>query len=151
MSAWVVRAGIDCGIIEHVRRRSVIAIGWPALGDCSGLHTREAFRAVYQRVYPHISMQSGQVYRFVREIMVGDTVLTPDSPAREVLIGVVAGEYSYEPDRMDKPYPQVRRVRWLNTVSRDDMSPRLRRKLHCQLTVFTVPEFDEEIERLVAG
>ncbi len=92
MSIWVVRAGEGSEIIEEVCAKDVIAIGWPAMGDCSGYQSREDFRQAYREAYPEdtnpyrIGLQAGQVYRFVREIAVGDTVMTPDGPVREMLI-----------------------------------------------------------------
>jgi len=156
MSIWVVRAGEGSEIIDEVREQGVIAIGWHELGNCSNYQSREDFRQAYQQAYPdetntyRIGMQAGQVYRFVREIAVGDIVMTPNSPARDVLIGEVTGEYEYDPGQIDG-YPHLRSVVWKRTVSRDDMSSGLRAVTGAIMTVFTVERFDQEIQRLLEG
>jgi len=156
MAVWVVRAGRDSEIIEEVENRGVVAIGWTEMGDLSDLQARADFKARYEDAYPddtsaaRIGLQSGQVYRFAREIEVGDTVLTPDSPAREVLIGEVVGEYEYDPSLING-YPHVRHVNWLKTISRDEMSNQLRGATGGIMTVFRLDGFEDEVTRLLKG
>ncbi len=156
MATWVVRAGEGSEIVGQVRELGVVAIGWHEIGDCSDYQSREDFRYAYHQAYPdetnkyRIGMQAGQVYRFVREIAIGDIVMTPDSPARDVLIGEVTGEYEYDPGQIDG-YPNLRSVVWKRTVSRDDMSTGLRAVTGAIMTVFTVEGFDQEIQRLLEG
>jgi restriction system protein len=127
MPVWVVRAGANSEIIDQVKKKSLLAIGWSQMEDCSACQTREDFRAVYLQGYPDDTnlvrqgLQSGQVYRFAREIKVGDFVMTPNSPTREMLIGEVIGEHRYDPTVVSAHYPNVRSVKWLKTISRDDM------------------------------
>lgn len=156
MSVWVVRAGQGSEIIDEVREQGVVAIGWAEMGDCSQYKTRQDFREAYERAYPEdtnphrIGGQAGQVYRFVREVAVGDIVLCPNSPAREVLIGEVSGDYQYDSERIEG-YVHLRSVEWRKSVSRDDMMAELRRKSSGDLTVFTVQGVDTEVQRLLEG
>ena len=99
-------------------------------------------------------LQSGQIYRFAREIRTGDLVLTPDSPRREILIGRVAGDYSWAPGLVsdeDESYPHLRRVEWLRTVSRDDMVESLRAATGSATTVSSLEGYEEEVVRLLEG
>jgi restriction system protein len=130
------------------------------MGDCSALQTRGDFREQYVRSYPddtnkwRIGLQSGQIYRFAREIRTGDLVLTPDSPRREILIGRVAGDYSWAPGLVsdeDESYPHLRRVEWLRTVSRDDMVESLRAATGSATTVSSLEGYEEEVVRLLEG
>ncbi len=156
MAVWVVRAGRDSEIIEQVEEHQVIAIGWLQMQDMSDLKTLDDFKKRYAERYPDrttarvIGKQARQAHRFVREIEVGDTVLTPNSPAREVLIGEVAGEYRYNPDLIDG-YPQVRKMVWKMRVSRDDMSNRMRKATSNRMTVYRLESLEEEVEQLLAG
>ncbi len=156
MSVWVVRAGRKSEIIDPVRQQCVIALGWSPVDDCSQYQTRKDFRDAYQSAYPddtnrrRVAGNAGQLYRFVREMRVGEVVMTPDSPARQVLIGKVKGEYLYNPEAV-KGFPHLRPVDWCRTVSRDEMSPRLRQALSADMTVFTAQGFDEEVQRLLQG
>jgi restriction system protein len=157
MAVWVVRAGVQAEAVEAVRKTSVIAIGWEEMGDCSGLAEREEFKARYREAYPEdtsavrIAGQAGQVYRFACEIASGDIIMTPDSPAREVLIGKVTGGYRYDPSLVAGYYAHVRSVEWLKTVSRDDLSPTLRNVVGGALTLFAVEGYDSEVQRLLEG
>ena len=157
MAVWVVRAGEGGKIIEQVKKLGVVAIGWEQMGDCSGYTTREDFRDAYRRTRPdetnayRIGIQSGQIYRFIREMQVGDTVMTPDGATREMLIGEVTGEYEFAPGRIDDRFVQLRAVNWKRTVSRDEMSSGLRAATAGLLTIFSIDGFDEEIRRLLEG
>jgi restriction system protein len=81
-------------------------------------------------------------------------VLTPDSPRREILIGRVAGDYSWAPGLVsdeDESYPHLRRVEWLRTVSRDDMVESLRAATGSATTVSSLEGYEEEVVRLLEG
>jgi predicted Mrr-cat superfamily restriction endonuclease len=49
---WVIRAGQGNEIIDVVEAKSVVAIGWREMGDCSSLLTRDDFRQRYHQAYP---------------------------------------------------------------------------------------------------
>lgn len=160
MSAWMIHAGRGGRNVEQFREQDVVAIGWAEMGDCSSLRTREDFRERYTRSYPgdtnkwRIGLQSGQIFRFAREMRVGDFVLTPDSPRREIMIGKVVGEYAFVRGTVsdgDEDYPHVRRVQWLKTVSRDDMADGLRAAAGGATTVFKLDGHEAEVQRLVEG
>ena len=123
---WVVRAGKGGSAVEDVEKASVVAIGWVEVGECSGLQTKDDFTRKLRDVYPDskaIGQSAGQVYRFIRKMEIGATVLTPDSDRREVLVGEVMGEYRYAPELTGGAYPQVRDVKWRGRIPRDGMSP----------------------------
>ena len=153
-TAWVIRAGQGNEIVEDVEGKSVVAIGWSAMGDCSGLHSRGDFKERYGEVYPdekYVGGQSGQVYRFAREMQVGHTVLTPNKARRELLVGEVTGDYRWDPSVVSENYPHVRAVNWRGSIPRDGMSERFRASAGNISTVFTVDGYEDEIERLLAG
>lgn len=60
------------------------------------------------------------LYRFLKEINVGDRAVTYDSSRRTYLVGEVTGEYEYARDVLDK-YPNIRKVKWLGEIPRDDL------------------------------
>jgi len=65
-------------IIDVVENKSVAAIGWVEMGDCAALQSREDFRKRYREVYPddqNVGGQSGQVFRFIREMKIGTPYL----------------------------------------------------------------------------
>lgn len=153
---WMVRAGEGGAQVESFRAGAYVAIGWAQVGDMSALKTREQFTKAVQKAYPEqrkmqVAVSAGQAFRFVREIKVGDRMLTYDPGRREYLVGTVVGEYAYKPSR-EQPFPQVRQVEWQGAVKRDAVSAASRNSLGAISTLFQVPpEAADEIERLLAG
>jgi restriction system protein len=87
-----------------------IAIGWRALGDLNALPAqRDAFKEVFARAYPAdkagaVPVKAGILFRFAKEMKVGDMVVYPSKKDRLVNIGVVDGDYSFAPN-IDHQYP----------------------------------------------
>lgn len=100
----------------------VIAIGWKDFGDLKAVeNTRDAFKEKYAKVYPDSKKQAiannvGMLYRFIYEMQVGDYVVFPSKTDRMINIGVVEGEYNYEPSAPE--YVQQRKVKWLKHLPR---------------------------------
>jgi 5-methylcytosine-specific restriction protein B len=103
-----------------MRERSVVAIGWPALGDISGMsdsrETKEALAALLRAHYPGdprlVGRNASQVMQFVARMNEGDRVLA--AAGQTVLgIGEVAGAYAYEPST---DFPHHRPVKWRSFV-----------------------------------
>jgi restriction system protein len=151
--AWMVRAGNDNELADLVEDKNAVAIGWSNMGDLSEIRNRTQFRKRYQERFSEdsqwrISLNTGQVYRFAREIDMGDYVLTYDKTSRELVIGLIEGPYEYAPSVFSERYPHVRRVRWLKRVSRDDFSAPARNSLGSQPTVFQLDDHLAEIHKL---
>jgi restriction system protein len=153
---WMVRAGNGNELAELVEEKSAVAIGWDAMGDLSDLNTREEFKRRYREINPkqsdpRVNVNTGQIYRFAQEIEVGDYVLTYDKSNREILIGIVRGEYERDASLFSEDYPYVRKVEWLKRVSRDDFSSPARNSLGSSLTVFQLDNHLDEIHAQVTG
>jgi len=151
---WVVRSGVNNVIANEVEKSSVVAIGWRELGDLSQLDNRQDFKKHYRSKYREdseikIGMGAGQVYRFTKVVQKGDIVLTPIASSREVLIGEVSGDYVFDPKLVSEHYPNIRKVKWLKKVSRDDLSSGFRNALGGLSTVFTVNGFLSEVKTLL--
>lgn len=152
--AWMVRGGNDNTLASLVYEKSAVAIGWHEMGDLSGLKSRQRFREWYSQIYPddsagRVAVNAGQLYRFVHEMHVGDYILTYIKDSREMLIGLLDGEYEYKPDLLDKEYPHLRRVKWSKRVSRDVFSEDARATLGSILTVFQLDNILDEIYAIV--
>ena len=161
---WVVRVS-GGEFIEPCRRGKYVALGWNKLGDLRWLSetkpidAEEARRRLYslcvkkyrRRSKIQRNIEVSQVYRFVREMKVGDFVLSPTNK-RTVLIGEVTGEY-YPAQRIkdDCEYKQRRPVEWVKEIHRDDLSRHLRNSLGAHLTVFKLSGHDEELSALIEG
>ena len=153
---WMVRAGEGGLLIDEFRAESWVGIGWAALGDMKRLRSRADFSEAVAQSYPSMKLgqrasSAGQSFRFVREIAVGDHVITYDRGERTYLVGEVAGDYEHQSVGSGE-YPNIRRVRWQGTVARDALSVPARNSLGAISTLFLIPpSVAEEIVRLLAS
>ena len=154
---WMVRAGNSNEIAELVEEKCAVAIGWAEMGNLSTNKTRAKFKELYEESNPEetsrqrIAINTGQIFRFTRQIEIGDYILTYLQASREILIGHVSGDYLYDPRFLSDYYPHIRRVNWLRKVSRDAFSEPAKNSLGSSLTVFQVDDHLEEIHRIVVS
>lgn len=129
-------------------RDKIIAIGWNAMGDLSDIDAnREAFKEKYAQVYPdakkgNIATGAGMLYRFCHEIQIGDYVIFPSKSNREVNIGIVEGDYVYDPNQIE--YVQTRKVKWLKHLPRMAFSQGALYEIGSALTLFSVKNYADE-------
>jgi restriction system protein len=150
MAAWVVRCGRKGqeGALARFEDNSVASIGWE-IGDLSQIDSREDIKKRLWEVYPEssdnqVNTWTGIIYRFAKEIAVGDLIVTPSTRSSEVLIGRCEGAYEYWPQweslRDGTSYEDVRRVNWRKKVARAELSGSLRQNLRSMLTVSKIKE-----------
>lgn len=153
---WMVRAEVGGKYFEDFKAKSIVAIGWVGLGDMKSLSNREAFTQAVAKAYPEmkkmqVAISAGQLYRFAREMKVGDRVLTYDPSGRVYLVGTINSDYFYDPSFVEDD-PNCRRVIWEGEVSRDLLSVSTKNSLGAISTLFLLPdEAAIEIEALLAG
>ena len=131
------------GFLDH----GIVAIGWYGIGQIEG-HDRSVLRGLLEEHYgPRgAAAAAGMLDRFAHDMRVGDLVLTPDPPKRELHHGVVTGGYEWvEPPPVER-YPHVRRVEWRGVFSRDELPKRVLNQLSTLLTLST-PSAQEELRR----
>jgi hypothetical protein len=163
---WVVRVS-GGQFIEACRKGKYVAIGWNELGNLSWLLDEKLGESDAKKrlleLYIKTSKEnrwgekevqwrinSGQIYRFVREIRNGDFVLSPTA-RRTVLLGKVIGNFYLAGKKDSCHYKQRREVEWTKEVPRDEMSQGLRNSLGAHLTVFSVSGHQKELEALIQG
>ena len=128
--------------------KNVMAIGWSELGDLSEISAdREAFRKKMADAFPDakkqaIATNTGQVYRFVHEVQVGDYVVFPSKKDRMINIGVVEGDYTYSPDTYD--YVNQRKVKWLKHLPRTSFSQGALYEVGSDMTLFMIKNYSDE-------
>ncbi|HEY8936802.1 MAG TPA: restriction endonuclease [Cyclobacteriaceae bacterium] len=142
--AWMVRSGGSGFLIEEFIEQKIVAIGWNELGEIpSNINNRE-LKELFFKIYPessdgYIAQSCGQIWRFINEFSIGDTVVTYDPSSRLYYIGEIMSEYIYN-DKLS--YKHSRLVRWNdNPIERDSLSVDSKNTLGSVLTVFTIPEF----------
>ncbi len=143
---WVVRAGAQAESFELGVEQGFCGIGWPQMGDLSGLDEQGIADAV-EGAFPDDPVGRrgnfrGQLRDFMA-ISAGDLVLMPDATRRIVAVGEVAGPYRHWPDGPDTAN-HVIPVQWLATDIPQDLVGDLGRWVSRPVTVSRVPPDDAE-------
>jgi len=126
----------------------VIAIGWKEMGDLKQIEaSRDAFKKHYSNVYTDVKKGSiangaGMLYRFIYEVQIGDYVVFPSKIDRQINIGIVEGDYTYNQDADE--YVQQRKVKWLKHLPRTAFSQGALYELGAAMSFFMVKNYADE-------
>lgn len=155
---WVIHIGNNDRIALRAVEEGFVCIGWTSIGDLAPYQTREALRPVMEKTHPGkkqraISSWTGQVFRFVNEISVGDPVVLPVKPTGEIAIGRVKGDYRFatdDTDLVENDYCNIREIEWLKVVPRTSFSKSALHSFGSFLTVSTSNDYLEEVLSVLA-
>lgn len=152
---WMVRAGDSNELLPLWKEKGIASIGWPSFKDPQQYQSKEELKEVANEVYneekpgTRISWVN-QVWRFSREIEVGDRIISYSKEKREYIVGTVNETHFYDTLIGHYDYPNIIKVSWESeTVERDSLSQAAKNSLGSVLTVFRVDQWGEEIERLL--
>jgi restriction system protein len=139
----MVRAGEGGYLLDEFLSRGLVAIGWNGIGDLAPLSTSDKIKAALRKDDPEytdaqININAGQIYRFRNEFKKGDYVVTYDRVKRVYSIGEITSDVEYNPHLFD--YHHIRKVKWLQTVQRDNLLPATRNSLGAISTIFELPK-----------
>lgn len=133
-----------------------IAIGWDDMGDLSQLSdNREAFKTRFSAVYPSVKsgavpVKAGVLFRFAHEMSIGDVVVYPSKPDRKIHLGIVEGDYEFDPVP-NTVYRHKRSVRWLSEFPRADFSQSALYEIGSAITLFLVTTHADEFLAALEG
>lgn len=153
---WKVNAGRRSAFAHEFLSRKIVAIGWSEAGNFVETNSKDELTRRIKAAYPdrtdrQIEVSVGQIWRFLRELKIGDDILTYDPSTRLYHLGIIEGEPRYKPDEIPS-LPVQRVVKWGNSVSRDDLSTRAKGKLGAILTLFLVEsQTVQELETIAEG
>ncbi len=140
---WVVRAGRKAADLAHFLSEGVVAIGWGRVGTIAPSDSDDELRRRFEEAFPEYKPGTrissvAQVKRFVREVEVGDSVVTYDPETRRYHVGQVGTDVTVSTRTVDDSdrHEYVRKVIWEGTVSRDDLSTATRNSLGAISTLF---------------
>lgn len=135
---WVVRGGDLNELASQVKSKKAVAIGWGLVPDVSHVTDRETLKRVMEETSPEAATPNGvgQLYRFLREITVGDYILTPEKVNSTIHVARCAGDYRYDSNVFGAAYPHVREVEHLKTIPRSLFPQPVRNTLGSLLAVF---------------
>jgi len=161
---FVVRMGHGGKYVVNAKNENFVAIGWNELEDLSWIlkeeneeNNRNKLKELYNKAYVDekeslsvVGVSCGQIMKFIKEIKIGDVVLTPDPINRIVLIGKVVGNYQYKKDWNDDcKYQHRKEVKWIKEIKRDDFSQKAKNTLGSLLTVFSLKSHENEIRNII--
>ena len=118
------------------------------MGDLSRIEAnRDAFKKRYAQVYPNakkgsIATAAGMLYRFAHEVQVGDYVIFPSKSNREVNIGIIEGDYLYNPNHAE--YVQTRKVKWVKHLPSMAFSQGALYEISPAVSLFPVKNYADE-------
>lgn len=153
---WGIHGGKTGDADTLFLKKNCVAVGWPKMGDLGSLKSdRDAFKARVVEVYPEkkpgaIPNNAGQLYRFVHEMKLGDIVVYPSKRDRQVHLGRVEGNYTYDP-KTEPSYPHVRAVKWLRAVPRTQFSQGALYESGSAMSFFLVKNFADEFRAALEG
>lgn len=129
-------------------KKNRIALGWPDMGDLSKLGpTRDDFKAKYVAAYPdakkgNVTNGVGMLFRFSRDVKIGDYIIFPSKSDRMINIGIVTSDFIYDPE--EKEYVQQREVKWLKHLPRMAFSQGALYEVGSAMSFFAVRNYAEE-------
>lgn len=145
---WFVRAGEEGAYAADFRSSNTVGIGWNEVGPVSADTDDDEINRRFELAYPGKKkgardVWASQVRRYLREIRVGDRVITYDPSERVYLLGRIESDAEWQPER---PLFRCRTVSWTHRVDRDALTESTRNKLGSIATLFKVgDEADAEL------
>jgi restriction system protein len=141
---WMVRAKEGGRLFDVFKEKSVIAIGWTDIGSLESLTNREQIAERVAETWPDwrprtVNMSAGQLFRFRKEMQVGDRVVTYDPSRRVYLLGTISSDYRFDPT-IEEDAANARSVKWDGEVLRDLLSVATKNSLGAISTLFVVPD-----------
>ena len=153
---WGIHGGRDGAAHTLFMDDGVIALGWDQMGDLRSLDaTREAFKARFSVIDPGakpgaVPVKAGQMFRFVHEMALNDVVVYPSKIDRMVNVGMVIGEYEFDP-RPTGVFRHRRAVKWSKHVPRTTFSQGALYEIGSAMSLFQVKNYSDEFLAVLDG
>lgn len=153
---WKITAGRANAFVRRFLDDGVVGIGWVEAGNYTDAKSKADLIKQFAATWPdqtkrQVEVGSAQVWRFLNEVAVGDEVITYDPDERLYHYGKISGKAEFLQESSEHQRV-VRKVHWVSSVSRDDLSKSARNSLGAILTIFKVPEqAADEIRTLKDG
>lgn len=143
-TTWMVRSGDRGFMTQSFLAAGVVAIGWPLVGDIRSFPSKDALFEGVANWYPEASKgnwqsSASQLIRFLKELKIGDSVVTFESDTRTYHFGEIVGEHRFDASAFPE-FPNQRAVKWTKGISRDALSVSTKNSLGSTLTLFKIPE-----------
>lgn len=153
---WGIHGGRTGDADSIFLKNNQMAIGWMDMGDLGALSPdRDSFKTRLQAAYSdkkpgYYRVATGQVFRFVHEVKVGDLVVYPSQRDRHVHIGEIVGDYSHVTVNASG-YPNRRAVKWLKDCPRTQFSQGALYEIGSAMSFFQVKNYADEYYAILSG
>ena len=159
---WVIHMGEANKYATYAYENNLVAIGWNELGqdlnEFRTLNKKEFFKSImplleeaYEINTKSNAMIAGQLFRFSSLMEIGDIVLVPKTKEGKIFIGSIEGSYCYQKELKDEfKYHHRREVKWIKSISTQDLSENLRKSIGAMMTIFSANKYADEIESLLS-
>ncbi|GIG29805.1 CBS domain-containing protein [Cellulomonas marina] len=148
MRAWMIRAGRNGEREEAALTGDRAIAGWDETGDLAPFDDRTSLRDYLRTVYPEASPAllanwTGQLWRFIAEIAIGDLVVMPcrSGEQPELAVGEVISGYFFDAEAADG-FRHCIGVKWLQRVERSVFERDLLDSMGALLTIFELRRHD---------
>ena len=144
---WVVRGGKEGRFEQTAVETNKMALGWEKVEDLGGFKDKAAVLERLKEAYPgspdgRLRRWTGQLYKFATDIVAGDLIVMPGKEKEGIFIGMVDGEYSFNPNP-DSEFRHLRSVNWKKEpVPRDVFGQDLLGSFNASGTLFEVKKND---------
>jgi restriction system protein len=150
MALWMVRAGRQGQYLNKFLTENRVYLTWGGFDvDLAAVADREELRQLVAERYPghgsvKVANNTGQIWRFAREMMPGDWVVVPDKVAGAINIGEITGDYVFVPTGPD-PYFHYRDVKWIvNDIPRTNFPKDILYSFGGLMTIYRVTRHNAE-------
>lgn len=151
---WVIRGGDDNRHVDQFLDGGYTAVAFPEVGDGRRIERFRVIRLLEDGgQHKDANAAALRFQSFVTGISVGDGVLMPDGARKEIVIGIVEGDYEFHEEVSPANFRHRRPVRWVGRHSRDDL-PAAWFELHKQRPVinrYDALSLADHIARVEAG
>jgi restriction system protein len=142
MATWMIRSSDDDRSVGSFVEKSACGLRWSGVRNLAEVTTLSALQELVDAEYGKASPGerraiAEQLFAFRVEMKPGDGVVAYDAPSREMVLGLVQGDYAYSL-RLFGSAPHTRSVQWQGRVHRGDLSVDARLKLGQARTIFMV-------------
>ncbi len=139
---WMVRSGRGGRYAAERVEKGRVSLGWGSGLEPGAFKSKEEIAATLRDYYPdftpgQIDSAASQIWRFITEIKVGDSVVTYDPQTRLYHVGRIVSEAKNDP-AADEEGQFYRSVEWTSSISRDDLGRDVRNSLGSVLTLFAI-------------
>lgn len=143
----------DENIMNQWIKNSIVSIKFAEIGNPKEYDSKDKLLLRCDEIYadkaPIFRIQAeSQIWKFSREINIGDKIVTYRKNTEEFYIAEVTNKYVYIPE-VSKQYPNIIKVKWNEKAIPDSNIPKeIRNSLSSQAAVSQIINYKNEIQKL---